>query len=1225
MGLIQMSKCLLAMGVAVAAMTAARAEFSLGGSEGVIIETGGAVVFDSGRAADGTKFRYAGAHWNETFDGDFTVEADCTIERIDHWNGMRLTVSSGDWMAMVSRLQCQSGDHRFVATQKVGGQPVDEKVVKDSARSFTLVIVRRGGELVLGYRKPDGTAGEILKTAMRGKGPFRAAVNFDSAAATRMAATMTVFRVKADMVYPPAFSPAYAPRTTFGEVKALMGVNGSRNADGTYTIQPGGRLLLMAQSPISAGGWHLAWKSSGRIRIRELLLGSAETMQLGDNIHWDDIDAKVPEGYAVRGCGFASWVKRFNTDIRWPLSFFTTSGLFCFEVSPAGNEPIRFGEPVLTGEAVKAPPALVGLSEGRAPVTLTAGKGSVEFPVNAKAGAFDIVHVAGRQGDDGRELLAGWLIVYADGTTVPAFATLRWNCGVYGENGYLPSGIGAHAPQGTPDQTWFGPPGFAWGAALYEPANEHGTHWNARYAWRLVNPSPEKTVKCVQVFQYPGDRREYTVERFAAVPPERTVLALVEPGEAAFEAERPLAVNVWEWRAVPGAAKETLPLGLDKGAAADTLGEVTIRRAGTFGAGAVTVTPRVAKLDVGPVTLVCGDARSSRCSLMPVKRLDDKPFYYTMICGGHDGIGDYDRMRRLGYDEAKVHIGWKLTADETPDFSGWSERIDRIARAGMAVSVRNLFHVPEAFSNRLVRLKTTSLADGKVSDLGRWNIASSADPFYRRKLVEYYRTVGAFAAAHPAVKGINANYGLRVPSFRCTGDGGELAWDDARVAGFRDWLAKRGESNVPVDAAAIAAERRFWPLYSRYNEEVNDSLTREVCAAIRGAGYRGHLAFNVNFHPVNDKLSGQSFAEYLRIGETMGPASLFHETSERYSLSFVKWLAAARTFGQPYGDECCQPPPTYEQLMMAYLWMGMMQCFESNYCQWWGGRPAPENVAQLKAYHRLMYDAEYLPDPVCLALSLETGHDEVPRTIKEAKGPGGLHQPVMSHYGLASCLRELNVNADRYMIDAFPEKDANVRTKLLVDDITRAMPKGFADRIERFVRAGGAYLASIETDMLNGRAFLKRFGFTDDELTRTDAEPFPTVERQVGAGRVVVLRKGWSFGWDPGRPADYCRAALEKLTELGAFEPLVQANHPCVSTTPYRAKDGSALVSVINIGCEDHQVEVTMAKSLAGERPPKVFDLGTGADLPVREQNGRWSVTANVSAINTTVLRVRSK
>ena len=35
-------------------------------------------------------------------------------------------------------------------------------------------------------------------------------------------------------------------------------------------------------------------------------------------------------------------------------------------------------------------------------VTLTAGKGSVEFPVNAKAGAFDIVHVAGRQGDDGR-------------------------------------------------------------------------------------------------------------------------------------------------------------------------------------------------------------------------------------------------------------------------------------------------------------------------------------------------------------------------------------------------------------------------------------------------------------------------------------------------------------------------------------------------------------------------------------------------------------------------------------------------------------------------------------------------------------------------------------------------------------------------------------------------------------------------------------------------------
>ena len=196
---------------------------------------------------------------------------------------------------------------------------------------------------------------------------------------------------------------------------------------------------------------------------------------------------------------------------------------------------------------------------------------------------------------------------------------------------------------------------------------------------------------------------------------------------------------------------------------------------------------------------------------------------------------------------------------------------------------------------------------------------------------------------------------------------------------------------------------------------------RNISAAIRRSSKRPHLTFNVNFHPIENKLSGQPFAEYLRVGMKYGPGSLFHETSERYSLSFVKWMAAARTCGLVYGDECCQNPPSYEQAAMAYMWMGMMQCFESNYCQWWGGRPAPENVAQLKAYHRLMYDAEYLPDPVCLALSLETGHDEVPRTIKEAKGPGGLHQPVMSHYGLASCLRELNVNPDRYMLDEFPE------------------------------------------------------------------------------------------------------------------------------------------------------------------------------------------------------------
>ena len=303
--------------------------------------------------------------------------------------------------------------------------------------------------------------------------------------------------------------------------------------------------------------------------------------------------------------------------------------------------------------------------------------------------------------------------------------------------------------------------------------------------------------------------------------------------------------------------------------------------------------------------------------------------------------------------------------------------------------------------------------------------------------------------------------------------------------------------------------------------------------------------------------------------------------------------------------------------MFAYMWMGMMQCFESNYCQWWGGRPATENLAQLKAYHKLLYDAEYLCDPVCLALSLQTGHEEISRTVRVP-----LHTATQCHYGLAHFLRELNVNADRYMIDDFPQFDANVKSRLLIDDVTRAMPAGFADRIEAFVRAGGVFLASADTDRLNGYAFFRRFGIEGLPERIAAAEgPVPVFEQAVGGGRVAVLLKGWSHGWDPGRPDDERAAMLVLLTRLGAFEPLVGCSFADVFVTPYRAADGSVLVSAINITCLDRTVEVTLSKRLSGERP-RVRDLGTGRWLEISEKGGRWAVSARVPKINTTILRV---
>lgn len=232
----------------------------------------------------------------------------------------------------------------------------------------------------------------------------------------------------------------------------------------------------------------------------------------------------------------------------------------------------------------------------------------------------------------------------------------------------------------------------------------------------------------------------------------------------------------------------------------------------------------------------------------------------------------------------------------------------------------------------------------------------------------------------------------------------------------------------------------------------------------------------------------------------------------------------------------------------------------------------------------------------------------------------------MGHYGLASTLRELDFNADRYMIDAFPEKDVNVKTKLLVDDNTRVMSEAFADRIECFVRTGGVLLCNVETDRLNGYRFFRRFGI--DDLGKIIAaaakdDPVPLHEITVGEGRIAVYLRGWGCGWDPGLP-EAKRAKLRAVIErLGGFHQLVQTDSPVVSATAYCAKDGVRLVSLINISCVDNNATVFLSKAGFGVRAPEVFDLGSGTKLEVTDAGRDWKVRAFVGKINATMLRVR--
>ncbi|MBQ7667215.1 MAG: hypothetical protein IJS46_04390, partial [Kiritimatiellae bacterium] len=143
------------------------------------------------------------------------------------------------------------------------------------------------------------------------------------------------------------------------------------------------------------------------------------------------------------------------------------------------------------------------------------------------------------------------------------------------------------------------------------------------------------------------------------------------------------------------------------------------------------------------------------------------------------------------------------------------------------------------------------------------------------------------------------------------------------------------------------------------------------------------------------------------------------------------------------------------------------------------------------------------------------------------------------------------------------------------------------------------------------------------ELARRDpSDPFPVIEVAAGAGKVAVLLKPWSAGWEPGRPEPERRKALETLTRLGAFEPNVSSSHPCVFATPYRAADGSILVSVINITCLDREVEIGLSRALAGDEAPMALDTASGREIDAVWRDGRWFVRVNVGALDTTVLKV---
>ncbi|NLX07782.1 MAG: hypothetical protein GXY33_21800 [Phycisphaerae bacterium] len=1281
------------------------------GQSPLLEKTDGGFVFDAS-LGNPEEYRYAGIASADYLGGDFQFEFAFEIARIDHWNGFAMTVGGLDsaFSAKLTRQQRAAGEQILSAETACGDRKTSQDTA-ETANAGAMRAVRQNGRLTLEYKTTDEPSWRtVLGPIEVGQSPAAASISFFSAKNTISRITIRSPKTTAAHSVPKHLYPVYLNSRTLADENETGGVyrvgleNGQADETGTVTVRPGGRAIYAMRGPLNAHGMGLHWRSHGAIKLSAVQLGTAETIELGETLLWDQSPDQSPE-LKNRGVSLSQFVSRYAEYRKWPLPHQTADNIFFIRFEPATDQEIAVADLKLTGSPL-APikpfePAttletsieesngrlllgwdgpsndwwggdrltagqtieLAGVPFRISPTVVNNDRPSVALPVNRQAGLLHFAHCAGPGIPSDQPWLATYLIVYDDDTTEPVFCVLRWNCGVY-DSAWLARGMADH--------TWWGPPGFTWAKPHYlpKPGLSRGVFWNTVYVARVANPHPQKTIRRI-IAAAPPHQTDFAVLGVTLASPRESYVGLIEPDEATFTQDQTVRAEVMSWRADTEISPNTEIL-LNKGANGVACDESSLSWHGPFGRTAIQLEPADLKnVPPGPVRFVCSAlndtkphppvvAQSSLLGLMPAPRDTDQPCYLSMIGGGFESRSEFERMRRLGYDAIKTQMGWEQVEPQPNsfDWTRWQQAFEEIHEQGLAVSIRNHFSIPSWLKDNISYTKATSTGHAS-EDAGHVDLP---DPAWTDAVSRYYGAVAAFAAQYPFVISINANYGLRNQA----GAKGLLYCGDHQMEAFRQFLSQRysleeinrktGMDFADLNAISpktVLADTSDFLLsnYLRSHDEQTAAVQRAVVQAIRQAGNKTHLAFNTAMHAQWHRMGGSSLDRYIRLGLDYPPASPFHETSDRYGLSFFKWLAAKRTFDLPYGDEGNQNPPTYEHNVRAYQWMMMMQCWDALYCQWYGGRPGSQNIAWLKPYYRLIYNAEYLPDPFGLAFSFESSCQEG-RSVLTADNP---HQPIMSHYGLANTLRACNLSADRYVIDRFPETDRDA-PKLVIDDISRYLSSDFADRLEAHVRAGGTFVASGETDILNDHAFLKRFGLNLADLpteTRMILDGTPTAlpgrkwriegdaletlaqwetgepavaALPVGQGRFVIFAKAWTQDdYDINLPDSYLDFCRNTLCRLGNFVPAVQTDTVNADATAYRTRDGDILVHVFNKRAEPVRTAVRIAKHLLPQQPIAA-DLNTALapdhHLAVEDAGNSWMIDTRIDPLYSTVIRL---